>query len=195
MIHATKIVFLAASILFLGMPSANANPDVWVKASLTYRFEDSQLTGFRFNWRFDEYFSSRSIQTYDTDQSGKLEPAEVERLRVEAFDPLAQFGYYVHLWIAGEKRETLTIEDFDAVIDGAHLIYQFTAALTPPVDPNTGTVIVSLYDQKIVVDFHFFKEDFLLVEGAIDPSCKFRVARGKGAQSGHPQVVTLKCGA
>ena len=195
MAHVTKAVLLATSLLLLDIASTNANPDVWVKAGITYRFEGGKLTGFRFDWRFDEYFSSRSIQTYDADQSGVLEPAEVERLRVEAFDPLAQFDYYTHIWVAGKKREGLTIEDFAATIDGTHLVYRFTAALTLPLDPKTGAIVISLYDQNIVVDFRFFEENFLLVEGAMDSDCKFRIARGKGAQSGHPQPVTLKCGA
>ena len=55
-------------------------------------------------------------------------------------------------------------------------------------------MIVSLFDEETVVDFRFAKSDFLLLEGALAPGCRFRVARGKGAQSGHPQTVTLHCG-
>lgn len=194
MTHAIKVV-LATSLLFLAIVSAKANPDVWVKADIIYQFEDGKLTGFKFNWRFDEYFSSRSIQTYDADQSGKLEPAEVDHLRAEAFDPLAQFDYYVHLWVGREKREELIIEDFAASIDSPNLVYQFSVALTPPIDPKTDTIIISLHDANSVVDFRFFKENYLLIEGTLNPACRFRLGRGKGAQSGHPQPVTLICGA
>ena len=195
MTYICKIVFLAIFMLFLKVPNVSANPDVWVKAGLTYRFADGKLTGLKFNWRFDEYFSSRAMQTYDCNQSGVLETAEAERLRVEIFDPLSKFDYYVHLWVAGEKQTILSIENFAATIDGAQLVYQFTVALQTPIDPSVGVIITSLYDQKIVVDFRFFTEDFLLVEGVLDPSCKFSIARGKGAQSGHPQPITLNCGA
>ena len=195
MFYPVKIIFLATSFLCLDIPSANANPDVWVKASITYRFEDNKVSGLSFTWRFDEYFSSRSLLTYDTDKSGVLEPQEVARIRTEAFDPLAKFDYYVHVWIAGEKRENLTAEDFNASADGDFLMYQFTVPLTPPADPKSGAIIASLYDKNTVVDFRFFKDDFLLVEGVVDPSCKFRIARGKDAQAGHPQPVTLQCGA
>ena len=188
-------LLLATAVLFtLGAPGALANPDVWVKAGMTYRFEDGKITAITFAWRFDEYFSSRTIKSYDADQSGVLEANEVEHLRGEAFDPLKKFGYYVHIWVAGEKRVNPKIQDFDARIDGAHLVYRFAVALTPPADPGDGDIVASLRDKEIYVDFRFFEKNFLLVEGALKPGCKFQIKRGRGAQSGHRQPVTLKCG-
>ena len=189
-----KLLLATAMLIALGAPGAHANPDVWVKASMTYRFEDGKIAGITFDWRFDEYFSSRTIKTYDADRSGVLEAKEVERLRGEAFEPLEKFGYYVHIWVAGEKRENLNIEDFAASIDGNQLVYRYLVALTPPADPGAGDIVVSLYDKEIVVDFRFIKKNFLLVQGAMKPGCKFQVKRGRGAQSGHLQPVTLKCG-
>lgn len=195
MIRTVKILLAAATILLIfGISVARANPDVWVKSGMTYRFEESKITGIIFDWRFDEFFSSRTIATYDVDQSGVLEVGEVDRLRDEAFDPLAQFGYYVHVWVAGEKRQDLVIEKFNARIDGKVLVYQFSVTLMPPADPSVGDIIVSLYDKSIYVDFNFVEKNFILIQGAMKPSCKFKVARGRGAQSGHRQPVTLKCG-
>ena len=59
--------------------------------------------------------------------------------------------------------------------------------------PAKEPVIVSLFDRKIFVDFSFSDSAFLLVSGEMTPGCKFRIARGEGAQSGHPQPVTLAC--
>ena len=181
-------------LISLGAPGAQANPDVWVKASMTYRFEDGKITGITYDWRFDEYFSSRTIKTYDADQSGVLEAPEVGRLRGEAFDPLKNFGYHVHVWVAGEKRDNLKIEDFTARVDGNILVYRFAVALAPPADPVAGDIVASLYDKEIVIDFRFIKKNFLLLDGAMKPGCKFQIKRGTGAQSGHRQPVTLKCG-
>ena len=66
--------------------------------------------------------------------------------------------------------------------------------VVPPGDPSEGPVIVSLFDPDNVVDFQFAKSNFLLVDGEVKEGCKFRVARGKGEQSGHPRPVTLTCG-
>ena len=190
-----KKLLLAAAMLFsLYAPDAYANPDVWVKSAMTYRFEDGKVTGIIFAWRFDEYFSSRTIKSYDLDQSGVLEAKEGERLRGEAFDPLKKFGYYVHIWVAGEKQDNLKIEDFAVSIDSNMLVYRFTVALTPPANPSAGDIVASLYDKSIYVDFRFIKKNFLLVEGAMNPGCKFQIKRGRGVQSGHRQPVTLICG-
>ena len=48
-------------LVTLGTPGAHANPDVWVKAAMTYRFDDGKITAVTFDWRFAEYFSSRTI--------------------------------------------------------------------------------------------------------------------------------------
>ena len=195
MIRTKYWLLLAASMLFaLDISDAQANPDVWVKSGMTYRFEDGKITGITFDWQFDEFFSSRTIATYDADQSGVLELAEVNRLRGEAFDPLSEFGYYVHVWVAGKKWKDLEIEKFSASIDGILLVYRFTVALTPPADPGAGDIVVSLYDKSIYVDFVFLEKNFLLTQGVMNPGCKFRIARGRGAQSGHRRPVTLKCG-
>lgn len=184
----------AAMLLVLGSTGALANPDVWVKVGMIYRFENSKVTGITYEWQFDEFFSSRTIGSFDADNDGELEPAEIDLLRAGAFDPLADYGYFVHVWEGGTKRGDPEIEEFTARADDGHLIYRFTVALDPPIDPGAGDVVASLHDESIFVDFEFREEGFLLVQGAMDPGCKFRIARGKGAQSGHRQPVTLNCG-
>ncbi len=184
----------AALIAAMGAPVVHANPDVWVRAGATYHFEDRKVSAITFEWRFDAYFSSRTIQTYDRDRSGVLEVAEIADLRGEAFDPLNKFDYYVHIWVGREKRGGPRIEKFTAAIDDRKLVYRFTVRLTPPADPAVEEIIASLHDRDTVVDFRLFEKNFLLVDGAMDPDCKFRIARGKGAQSGHAQPITLSCG-
>ena len=133
-----KKTFSAVAILLaLGVPAAHGNPDVWVKAGATYSFEDRHVTGLSFEWEFDEYFSSRTLRTYDANQSGTLEPEEVEQLREEVFDPLRKFDYYVHIW--GRRRRSAkprSIDEFSASIKDRKLVYRFTVALTPPADPG-----------------------------------------------------------
>lgn len=188
------LLFAIVAVVSLGVERATANPDVWVGVGITFQFEEHKVTGMTFVWRFDDYYSSRAIQTYDRDRDGDLGPEEVANLRTESFDPLARFDYYVHIWVHGEKRSNVEVEDFAASIEATRLIFQFTVPVVPPADPSEGPVIASLFDKATVVDFRFFESDFLLVKGAMRADCKFRVARGTGAQSDHPQPVTLTCG-
>ena len=190
-----KILLLAtvAAVAF-SWRSASANPDVWVKTEMNYRFVESRITAISFEWQFDEYFSSRTIEAFDVNQNGTLEQGEIEHLRHEAFNPLKKFDYYVHVWVAGKKRTKSEIVNFTANVDNNRLVYRFTMALTPPADPGSGAVVASLYDKTYHVDFKFKKQKFILVEGAMSPNCKFQIKRGSGAMSGHRQPVTLRCG-
>lgn len=187
-------LFALTALVSLEFSAALANPDVWVKAGMTYRLEGGKITGISYDWEFDEFFSSRTIAFFDADQDGELGPAEVEHLRSEAFDPLARFSYFVHVWEGAEKRNELEIETFAARAENGLLIYRFTVALSPPADPGSGEIIASLHDESTFVDFRFRERDFLLVQGAMEPGCKFTIARGSDARSGHRQPVTLTCG-
>ncbi|MBN67006.1 MAG: hypothetical protein CMM94_05510 [Rickettsiales bacterium] len=188
---------LALVLLFgasLGAGRAHGNPDVWVTAEVIFRFEDTRVSGLTYVWRFDDYYSSRTIQTYDSNQDGILGRQEVARLRADSFDPLAQFDYYVHIWENGEKRQIPGIEDFNASIESAKLLYRFTVPLIPPADPSTNPIAASLFDDNTVLDFRFSETDFLLVDGSMGSDCKFRLAPGKGTRSKHTQIITLNCG-
>lgn len=184
---------LLALLLVSPVLPAQANPDVWVTTAVTFEFADHRLSALTFVWRFDDYYSSRGILTYDTDRDGTLGPVEVERLRAESFDALSRFEYYVHLWVGAEKRGGLEVGRFTARIDGDTLVYEFSTPVRPPAGPG-APVTVSLFDEETVVDFRLAKSDFLLVKGSMEAGCKFRLARGTGAQSGHRQPVTLDCG-
>lgn len=176
-------------------PLARANPHVWVEAWMTFEFEDHRVKTLAFTWRFDEYYSSHTIQSYDRDGDGFLVRSEMRALRAGMFDPLGESDYHVHLWAGGVKREDHEIDRFTARIVEKRLVIDFSVPVTPPADPGEGPVVVSLLDRKNEVDFGFAPSGFLRLMGALKPGCKFRLARGKGEQAGHPRPVTLKCGA
>lgn len=182
---------LAASLL--APSAAQANPHVWVEASMAFDLEDHRVRGLTFTWRFDATYSSHVIRSHDRDRDGVLGPAEMQALRADTFDPLVRFGYHVHLWAGGGKREDRRIHGFTARIEERRLVIEFSMPVTPPADPGEEPVVVSLFDPRNVIDFSFRKPDFLRVAGGMKPGCRFRVARGRGEQSGHPRPVTLRC--
>ena len=184
---------VVALTMSLAPAEARANPDVWVETTIIVTFDDQRVSGLEFSWIFDDFYSARTVQTYDLDRDGALNPLEVENLRAETFDPLSPANYFVHIWSGDEKRQGHDVDRFAARIEETKLVYEFSVALTPPLDPKEAPVTVSLFDRDNVVDFSFSDSPFLLVSGEMTAGCKFSVARGKGAQSGHPQPVTLAC--
>ena len=182
-----------AAAVSLAATEARANPDVWVEATVAVAFDDRRVSELTFSWAFDDFYSAHAIRTYDLDGDGALDPLEAGKLRAEIFDPLSAADYHVHVWSGDEKRPGVVVDRFTARIEGATLVYAFSVRLAPPLDPTSDPVTVSLFDRKNVVDFSFPDSDFVLVSGAMGPGCTFRVARGTGAQSGHPRPVTLAC--
>ncbi len=184
---------IVALTVALAATEARANPDVWVETTITVAFDDQRVGGLDFSWAFDDFYSAHTIQTYDLDRDGTLNPLEVRNLRSETFDPLSPADYFVHIWSGEEQYDGIDVDRFAARIEQARLVYEFTVGVTPPLDPKAKPVSVSLFDRENFVDFSFSDSPFLLVSGEMTPGCKFRIARGKGAQSGHPQPVTLAC--
>ena len=184
---------VVALTVALAATEARANPDVWVETTITVSFDQQRVSGLDFSWVFDDFYSAHTIQTHDLDGDGTLNPLEVRNLRAETFDPLSPADYFVHIWSGEEKQDGFDVDRFAARIEQAQLVYEFSVGLTPPLDPTAEPVTVSLFDREVFVDFSFSDAPFLLVSGEMTPGCKFRVARGEGAQSGHPQPVTLAC--
>ena len=184
---------VVALTVSLAATEARANPDVWVETTITVAFDEQRVSGLDFSWAFDDFYSAHNIQTYDLDGDGTLNPLEVRNLRAETFDPLSPADYFVHIWSGEEQYDGIDVDRFVARIEQARLVYEFTVGVTPPLDPKVEPVAVSLFDRENFVDFSFSDSPFLLVSGEMKPGCKFRIARGAGAQSGHPQPVTLAC--
>ncbi len=184
----------AVLLLVLAATEALANPHVWVETRITFELEDHRVDGLTFEWRFDDYFSSHAVRTHDLDGDGALGPEEVRALRTDSFDPLARFDHYVHVWVGGGRRDGHEVARFSARVEDKRLVYEFSIPVTPPAGPDEAPVIVSLLDRENAVDFRFAESDFVLADGEVRADCRFRIARGRGEQSGHPRPVTLECG-
>ena len=48
-----------------------------------------------------------------------------------------------------------------------------------------------MFDPENTVDFRFAESDFLLADGEVKAGCRFRIARGRDEQSGHPRPDTV----
>ena len=186
-------VLVVALTVSLGATEARANPDVWVETTITVAFDERRVSGLEFSWAFDDFYSAHTIQTYDLDRDGTLNPLEAKHLRAETFDPLSPDDYFVHVWSGEDRQEGHDVDRFAARIEETKLVYEFSVPITPSLDPAEEPVTISLFDHDRFVDFSFSASPFLLVSGGMAPGCEFRIARGKGTQSGHPQPVTLAC--
>ena len=138
--------------------------------------------------------SAKGVFPASIASAGAFGPAEVQALRTDSFDPLARFDYYVHIWVGEERREGRRVDRFSAKVEDKRLVYEFSMPVAPPADPGEEPVVVSVFDRANEVAFRFAASDFLRVDGEVRAGCRFRVAHGRGEQSGHPQPATFECG-
>ncbi|WP_299625074.1 DUF1007 family protein [Pelagibius sp.] len=184
-------MFLCLALAFAA-PAAQANPDIWVKSKIIYRLQNESVVGLALEWQFDRYFSSRTIDTVDADGDGVFSESEAARLRQEIFDPLSESHYHLHVLSDGAPRD-FSVATFEPGIENERLLFRFAVEFGPPVPYTREALVVSQFDERIVFDFAFMEQGFLLVEGPLAAGCKFRIGRGKGPLKGHDKTIALIC--
>ncbi len=125
---------------------------MWIDGTIELRLDNSGLSGLTATWVFDEFNSAEMIFMFDDDLNGKLSPAEVDRIRNEAFAHLVQLDYFM-IAFAGEDRLRIPeANSFDARIERGRLIYEFTVPLRLPWNRHDDAVI-AFFDVSYFIDF------------------------------------------
>ena len=98
---------VVALTVSLAATEARANPDVWVETTIIVTFDDQRVSGLEFSWIFDDFYSARTVQTYDLDRDGTLNPLEAKNLRAETFDPLSHGRLFRSRLVGGGETQGL----------------------------------------------------------------------------------------
>jgi ABC-type uncharacterized transport system substrate-binding protein len=132
--------------------SASGHPHVWIEAEAEVRFEGGTITAIGLAWTFDEWFAASLLEGFDLDGDGALGPGEIDTLRQETTASLADYGFFTHLLIGGERSDAVAVADFRIEIDGPRVVYRFDVPIDPPVDPRATAFAFALYDDSYYVD-------------------------------------------
>lgn len=174
---------------------ARAHPHIWIDAVATLVFAESKLTEVRIQWTFDELFSSALRDQFDPNKTGRFDGEALANLKADAANGLKEFNWFTHLKIGGKKVTVAEGKDFSATIEGDRVVYRFTVPVTPPVDPATTPVTLSLYDQSFYIDVALAKQNPIRIEGATP--CKTATVTDKANPlyygMFYPQRIDLVC--
>jgi len=170
--HLSAIVAFTVSVFVLS-PAAQPHPHMWIDVGGTFLFDGRVLTGVRFQWKMDEFFSAGVIQTFDIDKSGTFDADEQAKVRAQAFEGVKESNYFTDLLIDNEKMKIERTTDFAADIVKGQVIYHFTVPLDEPVDPAKTPVAFSVYDITFYVDVSLIKVDPIRFQGLTNGSCHF----------------------
>jgi len=170
---------------------ASAHPDIWIKVRYLVKFDDQAMIELETEWTFDIFFSSRIIDQFDTNRDRVFSLSETKALQSELFAPLADIDYFVRV-TSDDTIEPMQLARFDAQINGEAITLTFGLRPSAPLMYRKNTIAFSTYDPG-ETDFSLADMDTVLVQGAFEPTCRFRIGSGSGALQGYPQTVKLVC--
>ena len=157
-------------------PAALAHPHVFAEANLEVAVDsDSNVTGLRHVWRFDDLFSSTVLLEFDRNADLKLDEAELEEVGSVIHESLAEFGYFQFVSLDGKDVEMQAPPHIMAMFEDNQLTVLFES------QPKTtlklaGTVDFGVYDPTFYTAIDFYDDDSLTVAN-LPGSCKRQVVR------------------
>lgn len=124
-IFRSKYLFV---FIFLSVCSLSfAHPHVFIDYESSFIFEKGALVEIDIKWYFDMYFSVSTIENFDINANGKLDPDEVEAFKKITYDGIGEYNFFINLTINGEPVYIYDIVDFKIKMPKQDLvIYEFT---------------------------------------------------------------------
>jgi ABC-type uncharacterized transport system substrate-binding protein len=99
-----------------------------------------------------------------------LSPADIERLRDNAFANAAKYHYFVDVWLNRKPIEVTEVTQFTAALRDDRLIYEFTVPLAAPAKRGANELVV-VFDPEYYVEFSLTKTHPVTVEAASAVKC------------------------
>ena len=188
----------ALTAITAGRP-AEAHPHIWIDVVATFVFDNAKVTGVRFQWTFDEFFSAGVISEFDKNRNKAFDGAEIDAVRTGAFDGVKEVGYFTDVLIDGHKVEISETKDFTAAIEKGAAVYHFTVPFAQPLEPAKTSLAVTVYDKSYFVDIAFQGgKDALKIAGTGSGACTIDLFddRSNPIYGGivYPKKAQLRCG-
>lgn len=146
---------------------ATAHPHVFIEVQPTLVFAKGRIVGVQVDWRFDELFSAAVVRDFDADRDHRFSAAELERLKVGAFDNLQSFGYFTHFLWDGRMEVPNTVQDFTAFVEQDRLVYRFVVRPPRFVDPRRVSYGLLFFDETYYVDLRLVEGKPVAITGAV----------------------------
>ena len=155
------VVVFCFFVFFLTEGEVSGHAHVWIHHAVIVHFNQDGMAGFKQEWVFDEMFSNMIIHDFDKDQSGKLEPAEVEDVYKGAFSNLKNFEYFTHVKINGKRFKVEFVKDFNAKIVKKRVVYHFFVPCRVKATSSFKEIRIGIYDKSFYTNVTLLKDQIL----------------------------------
>lgn len=167
--------FIMLWVLVTASP-AFAHPHEFVEMKTRVIFDDSgRVTGLRYDWLFDEFFSAFAVEPADSDGDGKPEPEKLDKLIVEILGNIAPNSYFTKF---EEKSATPKFAAAKALLIEMRkrkLFIRFEVPFETPLDLQRKPLSYAVYDDEFYIAMNHSVDDDAVQLVNAPSNCKFEI--------------------
>lgn len=176
---------------------ACAHPHVFVDNRVSFGFAEGKVAAIGVHWQFDEIFSDELLATFDADGDGTFDTLESRAVAEGVLPNLAQFHYFIYVYLDGQLLEPIAPADFVASAADRVVSFRMQVPLPQPVDPMTQSLALEVNDREYYVAIELAEQEPVALVNADGLDCGATVREDhENAYFGgfvYPQEIALQC--
>lgn len=173
--RAVRCLPIAAALVLLSAPAAQAHPHVWITARAELMFgPDGALTGIRHAWTFDEMTSSQQVMGIDGKTKGQLSRDELADKAKDSIEGLKEFRYFTYLKAGGSKLKFA--DPVDYYLEQKDELVTMTFVLPLKAPSQAKDLALEVYDPSFFIEITFDDKEPVKLTGA-PAGCKATLQR------------------
>lgn len=144
---------ILAACLTLAPTATWAHPHEFVTMKITAQFDaNGAVTGMRYNWVFDEFFSAYALEGQDANKDGKPQQAEMDALMAEILGNIGGIDYFTAFDGNGVVPKIAGAKPVAATMQGRQFDMTFDVAFAAPVTPTKAKPLrYAIYDNEFYI--------------------------------------------
>lgn len=160
-------LFLTLLVSLLSPVFLSAHPHVFIDAKVTFQFSETEMEGFWVEWHFDPMFTSMVVMDFGVPREGAFSQNLIREIQDGAFSNLRHYDYFIYVLVDDQIHPTERVQDFTAFLRDRRLVYHFFVPFRHPIDDQTQTVRVRMYDDTFFTDIAFVPEHAVSVRSPV----------------------------
>jgi len=154
------LLLVLAALILPPLNTAHAHPHEFVTMRIEAQFNKAgKLSGFRYYWRFDEFFSAYAIEGQDKNKNGKAEQAELDALLKEILGNIQSIDYFTAFDKNNLTPDLGTAKPIKATLEKRELAITFDVPLKKAVSLKDKSVSYAIYDSEFYIAMHHDPDD------------------------------------
>ena len=131
------------------------HPHVFIDSTVQFIGSGQELRSIEIQWRFDEVYSASFFHDFKKPANNVYEGKALAKVKKDAFDDIAEDGYFTDLRVNNQKIPIKTVRNFGAKVDRGWLLYSFTIDVVAPT-PAGSTIDLDFFDNEYFIAFYEF---------------------------------------